>query len=138
MPDLTLIILATDMTDDELKASMVSYNTIVTATKRGAYVTVSGYDHDTRELFEIPEVVEFFQRLVQLGFISLLAIDTREAEVLDAFHVWGIANGTINSKTAEIEKAVFEQFFREVAESNARCDAVCRATDAAHVYGKRF
>lgn len=88
---------------------------------------VSGFENDTRELWQIPEVRAFFRRLVTHGFISWLDVfagmdpDPNTPEVLrmgfGACEVWlisegvdiGAANITLTATMLEDLKAVLHK-----------------------------
>jgi hypothetical protein len=62
---------------EELEASTREAAPKVLADKNPFYATVSGYDHDPRELWQVPEVVALFERVIASGMIGLLG-DNRE------------------------------------------------------------
>lgn len=64
--------LTVDMTDDELRECIHKMHPRCTESKQGFLLTISGFDYDPRELWEIPEAVKFCQRLIDIGFVALL------------------------------------------------------------------
>jgi hypothetical protein len=102
-PTLFTVVTVVDQTDEELVttarnvAARSHRDTVMVA------MVVHGYDHDPRELHEIPEVVTHMRRLVDFGFISILTrsstmpalggIDMGGFRVFGALEAWAFAEG---------------------------------------------
>lgn len=97
--------------------------------------TIDGYDHDPRELGEIPEVRAFCRRLVDQGFISFLEATTSIPELskvpggsqagLGAFEVWALAHGYIGKAgTYRHPHERLTEFKEALIQANQRADAL--------------
>lgn len=87
---------------------------------------VDGFNHDARELHEIPEAMAVLKRALNVGFASVLHCSTmldpplgnRESRMwaFGAFELWAIATGRLKIKNnrAEIHGALVKKFFEEV------------------------
>jgi hypothetical protein len=129
---LKVVAVTTDLTDDELLEMMRSLEQQVRCTSMGFVLTVSGYDDDSRELWEIPECIQLFKKLMDMGFISVLEVSTHlegisrieDCPGLGAFEIWSIAGGRMKGNTI-YPKSVIEEFVVELQESNQRCTDNC-------------
>lgn len=91
---------------------------------------VHGFDDDSRELYEIPEVRAFCRRLVCQGFISYLDFCTTVPEACDgetldgwgAMEVWLCSEGRL-AKTVEITEPLLKEIEAVLLKSNAKADA---------------
>ena len=97
MNDLLVINLGVDTPIDEIKGMFADLWKQVKISKKGFVLTTAGFDDDPRELYEIPEVIEFYKKLIEIGFLSLLVpdmLDTPKDEIVGfgAFEIWMIAN----------------------------------------------
>lgn len=114
---------------DELVQMMVELYPKAIEANQGFHLTIGGYDDDPRELYEIPEVIEFFKLLVEIGFLSTLTVSTHlelEGETPDrlgigALEVWLMANGHLTKGIREIDFTKFENFMSFLNESNIVC-----------------
>lgn len=130
-----LLIIAIDInhTSEQLIDLMRGAKSVVLASGEGAVLTISGFDSDPRELFEIPEVVALCRDLVSIGFISVLKVSTllERDEIVGRFYgaleVWAIATGKMTSLDLEITRPMIDQLKAELALSNERCVAACNA-----------
>jgi hypothetical protein len=93
--------------------------------------TISDCDNDPRELYEIPEVRTFCQRLVDIGFIADLDAftsvpggSTLPLPVgLGAFEVWALSQGLVpQTGKAEVTEAMLTRFRAVLRECNRRAD----------------
>lgn len=92
-------------------------------------VIVHGYDEDSRELWEIPEVAVLFQRLVASGFISYLDISpslSKEEAMKDcpgfgSLEVWLIARGEMKTHL-QLTADHLGKFQEELEKSNEIAD----------------
>ena len=97
----------------------------------GCFVSFSGWHEDTRELCEIPEVVNLCQSLVKLGFITVLATSTSMPDVKEemekrfntplpfgALEIWGIAKKiweiTEEGSKMILTKEICQQFLNDL------------------------
>lgn len=128
--DVMFLMLEVGMTDDELKECMHDMAPVVFQTRRGFIVSIKGYDHDRRELWEIPEVVDFYQRLVALGFTALLEVSTtvegmaRFPEMsqagFGALEIWLCATGKMKKGGVTLTQPTMDRFFQSLHEANKR------------------
>lgn len=117
------------MTNDEILDCLQKMSPIVKETQDGFFICVSGYDNDKRELWQIPEVLQFFQRIIKMGFMSLMEISSSIKDIcrldgkilevgipgLGAIEMWLIAK---NELKKEISQEKIQEFFSELMESN--------------------
>lgn len=105
-------------------------------------VKLMDFEADNRELWQIPEVAVFCQRLVALGMISLMEVTTLLIEPrtpneelnwgsMGAIEVWLLATGQFKPG-AEVAQGTIDRFQYEVLlPANERCDKIaCRAASA--------
>jgi hypothetical protein len=131
--DLKVVAVTTEMTDGELLKMMRTLEQQVRCANMGFVLTVSGYDNDLRELWEIPKCIELFRKLVDMGFISVLEVSTHIKEIsripdcpgFGAFEIWSIADGRMTGGTTTYPKSVIIEFLDKLQESNQRCTANC-------------
>lgn len=118
-----------DMTDDELKESIHQMYPMCQKMTEGFTLTISGYDNDPRELWEIPEVIKFCKKLIDLGFPALLkmggGLDEKEPMPghpgFGVLEIWLIATGRIQAKgNYDISKADYETALKLVLDSNVK------------------
>lgn len=76
MNEAFLVDLTVNMTNQQLKGIMAEMYTLCSNGPQGHTITINGYGDDPRELMEIPEVIAFYKRLINLGFLSLLEVST--------------------------------------------------------------
>jgi hypothetical protein len=70
---LHIMALMHDATDEEIVSMMRQMKSIREhKSKANIVMLVNGYDSDPRELWEIPEALALFRRLIDTGFISYL------------------------------------------------------------------
>jgi hypothetical protein len=93
---------------------------ILDATDVGARLVVHGWNHDPRELAEIPEARALLQRFVNAGGLGMLDDDIDKPGTLyvkrsmGAVVVYGIASGQVKgSGLNEIDLGGFVQAYRE-------------------------
>jgi hypothetical protein len=93
--------------------------------------TISDYDNDPRELYEIPEVRTFCQRLVDIGciadpdaFTSVPGASALPLPVgLGAFEVWALSQGLVpQAGTLDVTEAMLTRFRAVLRECNRRAD----------------
>lgn len=127
--DLTFCSLSADMSDDELKECIHRVMPHCLKTERGCLISVNGYDRDSRELWEIPEVKTFFNRLIDIGFLSVMELMAQQAmpgtSGFGAVEVWMVATGRINKYAKyEVGKEELDAVVKIVKESNVKCEAI--------------
>jgi hypothetical protein len=67
---------------------------------QGAYCVIQGYDADPRELWEIPEVMNLFARVIDSGLIGLLVMKKRpRSGALGAGDIYAAVNGIPRDST---------------------------------------
>jgi len=138
--DLKIIALETHQTDEELQDMTYKLRQALLAEgpePEGFFMTISGYDDDPRELWEIPEAVDLCQRVVKTGLIALLNLSSRVKELmperfqecegpgpgLGALEVWVFAKEKMVSDGQGVPEAkVFErdldEFYNAMSAAN--------------------
>ena len=108
------------------------------------HVTISGYDNDTRELWEIPEAVALCKRIIDSGLIAIMAVNfgkDRIERVWGSIDVWFVATRRMKAgrstsrgkvaRSSPITRADVEHFFCTVlAGANRKVDAMLKAVRA--------
>ncbi len=123
--------LTPDMTDDELKECIHRMYPKAVNSEQGFLLTISGYDQDPRELWEIPEVITFFNRLIDIGFLGLLALNAQTVMPgtpgFGAAEVWMVATGKITRRAKfPILPEYLKEVMRIVLESNEKIAQVLK------------
>lgn len=122
-----LLAVTVDMTDEQLLEGVWKSYIVCDLTHRGFGLTISGYDDDPRELFEIPEVVKFCRRILNLGFMSILEVSTQSPELksedswglgFGALEIWCIARNLVTTGEAELTKEQIGWFLSDLDKSN--------------------
>jgi hypothetical protein len=136
--DLLCLSLATDMTDSEIKECVQEMIPVCTVKGQGFCLTISGYDDDHRELWQIPEAIGFMKRLCDLGFISALEVSTtctdllREEYKIDklpgfgALEVWMCATNRMGKGKNDIDRATMTKFQEDLGVANRRAEEVVK------------
>lgn len=124
--------LTVDLTNDQLKAAMHKMWPRVDQAGHGFLLTVSGFAEDPRELWEIPECIDLFKRLVDIGFISLLEpcaqIAMPGTPAFGALEVWMVATGKITKKAKyPITQELVMELFEVLATTNVKLNEVLAA-----------
>lgn len=126
-----------DDTDEMLRNKMIQLESMLSCklTNSGFLLTISGYDHDSRELWEIPEMKTLTRRLVNIGFISLLEMSTQLKSMQDpdpiyrctygAFEVWAHSKGLLNNAYI-LNIKNYNLFLKDLKNANIQCDKVTR------------
>jgi hypothetical protein len=119
------------LNDQELIILMSDALKNINKGSRPITITISGFETDRRELYQIPEVAQFCKRLLDLGFVSIQEVATTfrtipesyDPYALGAFEVWQIANNKMK-KTMEYSEVGehFETFYNELSKYNEQCD----------------
>ena len=94
----------------------------------GGMMSIDGFDRDPRELWQIPEVVNFAKKLVAMGVMSILTISTylnpkfgqsKESKPFGAFELWLLAKEELgNNLQGEKLIGMFEKFKQDLMISN--------------------
>lgn len=116
-----------DLTDAEFIEVIRKFWPIVSTKNRGVYSSIFGYDEDPRELWQIPEVKILCERLVNLGFISILEPTTlfTEEKGFDAFfgalEIWALSKGLFTFQgDLEMTPELFNEFKVVLSQSNMK------------------
>lgn len=126
-----VIELFVDMTDDDIREIIRNSLPVATAKQQGFCLMIGGYDDDKRELWDIPEAVSLFKRLVSLGFISCLEVSTK-IEILarvsglpgfGAFEVWASSIGKMG-----FSESFSQEEMKEFLAALDRSNSVAMAT----------
>jgi hypothetical protein len=132
------------MRDQEIRELVLSGFFLAMKTNEGGLLTVGGYGHDPRDLWDIPEVVNFARKLVSMGVMSILTMSTyleprwgeeTAGKPFGAFELWLLAKGRLGSQINQPElKILFQSFSVDLADSNDRVYALCegRVGDGNH------
>jgi hypothetical protein len=135
--DVMCISLESNMTDNEIKECIQLMIPACIARTRGFCLTISGFDDDPRELWQIPEATEFMRRLVDLGFISALEVSTTAIELLPiyakgkqlpgfgALEVWMCGTGRMSLGSMDVTRPVIEDFHKALQAANRKAQTVC-------------
>lgn len=127
-----------DDTDETLRNKMIEMESLLSSglCKTGFLLTISGYENDSRELWQIPEVRKLTKRLVKIGFISLLEFATHLKSMIDpdplykstlgAFEVWAISKGIIKSYYSKVTKEQYSLFLEVLRDANFECDKITK------------
>ena len=117
------------MKDDEIRELIKNGMTLCKMSGDGAMLSVDGYGDDPRDLWDIPEAVNFAKKLFAMGVCSVLTISTyldpqwggsSGGKPFGAFEVWLLAKEEMG-KTIEHPQLVklFEDFKVDLLKSNA-------------------
>lgn len=127
-----------DDTDETLRNKMIEMESMLSSglSKTGFLLSISGYENDSRELWQIPEVRKLTTRLVKIGFISLLEVATHLKSMIDpdplyksmlgAFEVWAISKGIIKSYYSKVTKGQYRLFLEVLSDANVECDKITK------------
>jgi hypothetical protein len=129
--------LYTNATDAELAKVMYKLRRHGEKRNGGGLLTISGYDADPRELWDIPEVQVFCARLWEIGFCSLLLpsallelvgepvfTEVRPGGGMGAYEVWRMSRGECKLGRNSIDKEEFLHWMdRDWTDGNERADA---------------
>jgi hypothetical protein len=89
-------------------------------------LTISGFNDDSRGLYQIPEAVDLAKRLVAGGMMSLLHVAT-SLQTLErkpgwgALELWACAKGLFRSGVCPLSRETMQAFMRDLMQSNALC-----------------
>lgn len=140
--DDALVIVGVDESDHELTNLLWAVTRKVKATGVPCWLLIGGYDDDERNLWAIPEVKDFANRLIRLGFLSLLHMcPPIEPETITsqrgwtAYELWLCGRGELGDpidvprmiqdiRTNRTVRTADDcsEFWWDVLMSNQRCD----------------
>ena len=123
--ELHVVDLGLDATDADLVVQMRHSEGYRKAGFKRIGCSFRGYATDSRELWQIPEVVEFCKKLVRIGFIAGLDVsftfppDQPPLPVpvapMGSLDIWLIANGHMrHDGTVEMTKELLNRFTKEI------------------------
>jgi len=138
MQNLMIMNIHIGMEDAEIEEAMKDMAPICHATKTGFFICVDGFENDKRELWQIPEVATYFQKLFEKGFVSFLEVSSTAEGLtrLDkditslgfpgfgALEVWMIAKHMMGNGRTDIERSEMKRFFLDLDRANAASGAV--------------
>lgn len=127
--------LSAKLTTSDLRDLVLEHGKFVVTNNAPLFATVSGYDKDSRELWEIPEVARLCQRVIESGVVSLLAPnmgDDRMPGLLGAWDVWAIATGKFVDGISELTPAVVSEFVAMLSEANKSADVLIAQDPSGH------
>ena len=122
MRELPLCSINVGMSSEDLEDMLAALHPYVVKNKQGFILTVNDYDDDSRELYEIPEVIDLFDRAMNVGFFSLLEVTTSldtdsnpfrntRAPGLGAFECYLIARNEMQFLVKEgVDSKKFDEF----------------------------
>lgn len=128
--DLLCTTVELSMTDEEIKDAIRKIQPVCFEKQQGFCLTIAGYDNDPRELYEIPEVIEFTKKLVKFGFMSCLYLTTTIPDLipepfkghklpgLGALELWLFASNRMKKANFELDKPTFAIFVKDLEISN--------------------
>jgi hypothetical protein len=132
--DLKVIALEIDQTEKDLQEMAYKLSG-----EMGFYLTISGFDDDSRELWQIPEAIDLCRRIVKTGFIAVLeasssveGIRTSDSDPglgilthaafigLGAFEVWVFSEGRMKSGGVTFSKNDIFEFYNVLVEAQEK------------------
>ena len=126
--------LATTISPDEIDDHIRNIYPFITHRKEKVCLSIEGFNEDARELWEIPEVVSLFERLVASGFISLLEISTscpflieQELPGLGAFEVWLASVGLLKTGQTQINARILGEFMENLEKANQQANKIAQS-----------
>lgn len=136
--DLMVISLGVDMTVNEIKECIQKMLPVCVVNGRGFCLTISGFDDDPRELWEIPEAIAFMRRLYDLGFIATLEVSTRCKELFSkkykdieelpgfgALEIWMAVNNKIELGKSIVDLKEMNEFLTCLNLANKKARQIC-------------
>jgi len=133
--DVLVMALDANMTDEQIKDCVQKMIPICLSKKQGFCLTISNFDGDKRELWAIPEAINFMKRLVDFGLIAGLEVSTNsdigrtvngsKLPGFGALEVWMAATGQLITGENEITPVIMDEFYKALGEANAKAQALC-------------
>lgn len=128
------LVVDTSWTLPTLVGAIADYAPKLRATGKSLFLSISGYDHDPRELHQIPEVRALCQRIVESGFIDLLgdaeAIGDTQRIYIDRLSCWLMAQDAVllgqggRGGQLHVSPAMHEEFARVLEGARAKVDRI--------------
>lgn len=130
--------LSTDMSDEEIKDCIQQAIPVVNIKKQGFCLTISGHDDDHRDLWKIPEAIDFMKRLCNLGFISVLEVSTTAPNLVrkeyklktlpgfGALEIWMCATNRMEHGKNDISIETIRKFYEDLKTSNHHAEMVMK------------
>jgi hypothetical protein len=123
--ELHVVALGLDATDADLVEQMRHMEEHRAAGFKWVGCSIRGYGADSRELWQIPEVVDFCKKLVRIGFISGLDVSFTfppnqpplpvPVAPMGSLDIWLIAKGHMRiDGTVEMTTDLLDQFKKEL------------------------
>lgn len=127
--DIICLVLSVKTTDKELRENIKKSLPICLKKSTGFCLTISDFDDDPRELWQIPEAISFMKRLYEFGFLSLLEVSTTLPELIrkayldkgidklpgmGAIEVWSSIKGLIN---VDLSRSQIQEFVKDLHKS---------------------
>lgn len=120
--DKSIWIVEAAMTDADIDDMLRKLNQLCLYGGRPFYLTVSGFDQDARELWEIPEALVLFDRLYKAGAMSVLECNCGPEYVplaIGAYQLWIIQHRLWTGKAGFPESLdLFDRFCEDLKISN--------------------
>jgi hypothetical protein len=122
---LHVVDLGLDATDSDLVEQMRQMEEHRAAGFERVGCSIRGYNADNRDLWQIPEAIDFCKKLVRLGFIAGLDVSFTfpanqpplpvPVAPMGSLDIWLIAKGHMSKDgTVELTKDLLDQFKREL------------------------
>lgn len=136
-PDIMILALEPKMTDNEIKDAIQQMMPICLAKQSGFCLTISGFDSDKRELWQIPEAIAFMKRLVDFGLIAGLEVSTQGEGMIreefglkslpgfGALEVWMGGTEKLITGSNDLSQELIQEFFAALNVANAKAKAIC-------------
>lgn len=119
-PDINMLVVAPPMTDAEMIRFIDEADSERLAGS-GCYLTISGFDNDQRDLWDIPEALEFCDRLVAHGMLSLLEfnlpLDKYRPMATGALQLWAWHKRL--GGQFMFDRELFDKFIADIKRSNS-------------------
>lgn len=109
-------------TDEQIDEMLRRANAFCLAENSAYFLVVPGYDDDSRELYEIPEVLDLFDRLAKRGCMTVLEVNAAKDDdmrMIGAYQLWAIAKRLVSDRTIPLSRELLEQFVADLKVSNA-------------------
>jgi hypothetical protein len=138
--ELHVVDLGLDATDADLVEQMRHMQEYREAGFKRVGCSIRGYDTDSRELWQIPEVVEFCKKLVRIGFIAGLDVSFTfppnqpplpvPVAPIGSLDIWLVAKGHMKEDgTVEITVDLLDQFKKELQYLNTVSEDMLSGTN---------
>lgn len=140
-----VILISSNMNEQDIEEIFISCLPAILSGGKPFTIKFTDYGFDSREIWEIEEVIQQCKMIIKIGGISVLdvipgIVDQDEPEEtsprnfweskgLGALHIWAIANGRlqeINGVPFDQLQDLFKIFWNELLESNVKIEALAR------------